>query len=148
MDLDATEPFDLVIVRGWRPLERLVDDGGFDGRIWSYLTDVPQAVTEMTPETTERLEPDRDGVPTRALPDRGSAWFPRVDVPQAAGKCVLFPPVVPALGELGDRKPGPAEPLQLGVLGQVRTAMEDRGDDAAPGPARRARHGRRAAHGR
>src|SRR6478735_10025374 len=25
MDLDATEPFDLVCVRGWRPLERLAD---------------------------------------------------------------------------------------------------------------------------
>ena len=148
MDLDATEPFDLVIVRGWRPLERLVDDGWFDGRIWSYLTDVPQAVTEMTPETSERLSQIATASRLVLCQTEDLRGFLESTVPQTAGKCVLFPPVVPALGELGDTeaRPRPTAPPRL--LGQVRTAVEDRGDDPAPGPARRARHRRRAAHGR
>ncbi len=119
MDLDATEPFDLVIVRGWRPLERLVDDGWFDGRIWSYLTDVPQAVTEMTPETSERLSQIATASRLVLCQTEDLRGFLESTVPQAAGKCVLFPPVVPALGELGDRKPGPATPLRLVYSGKL-----------------------------
>ena len=125
MDLDATDPFDLVIVRGWRPLERLVDDGWFDGRIWSYLTDVPQAVTEMTPETSERLSQIATASRLVLCQTEDLRGFLESTVPQTAGKCVLFPPVVPALGELGgpEARPGQAAPPR--VLGQARTAVED-----------------------
>jgi hypothetical protein len=46
--LDDEDPFDLVVLRGRRAVRKVVEIGGFDGRLWVYLTDIPQALTAMS----------------------------------------------------------------------------------------------------
>ena len=118
LELDADDPFDFVIVRGWRPLERLVEDGGFDGRIWSYLTDIPQAVTEMTSEWTERLSRIADASRLLLCQTEELRGFLESTVAKAAGKCVLFPPILPSLDERQARVPRPDRRLKLVYSGK------------------------------
>ena len=149
MDLDADEPFDLrhraglaaarTIGRRWlvRRPDLVLPDGRSAGGDRDDAGDVRTA------------QPDRDGIPTRALPDRGAALVsssrpsrrPRASASCSRRSCRRS--VSSGTGE-----PGPARPLQPRLLGQVRAALEDRGDDAGSRAARRARRRRRAAHGR
>ncbi|MBT2675757.1 glycosyltransferase family 1 protein, partial [Streptomyces sp. ISL-14] len=53
--LDEDDPCDLLVLRGRRLVSRIVADGRFDGRIWAYLTDIPQSAAEMTEEARAEL---------------------------------------------------------------------------------------------
>jgi len=50
-------------------VSRVVADGTFAGRIWTYLTDIPQSVAEMTEEKAAATGRDRGSIPVPALPD-------------------------------------------------------------------------------
>lgn len=117
-DLDASERFDFVVVRGLRVLELLVEDGAFEARIWAYLTDIPQSVTELNADIAERL--GRIATASRLVlcQTEDLRGFLESSVPQAAGRCVLFPPVLPPTDEHGAVKPGPGRPLKLAYSGK------------------------------
>jgi glycosyltransferase involved in cell wall biosynthesis len=117
-DLDARDPFDLIVVRGIRVLERLVDDGGFDGRIWSYLTDVPQNLAEVTAQTTETL--GRIAVASQLIlcQTEELRGFIESTIPASAGKCVLFPPILPAVAHDIATEARPHQPLRLAYAGK------------------------------
>src|ERR1700676_1959226 len=53
--VDAVSRHDLVVLRGRALISAAARDGAFDGRLWSYLTDVPQAVPAVTPKAAEDL---------------------------------------------------------------------------------------------
>jgi hypothetical protein len=53
--LDREQRQDLVVLRGWRVVSQVVADGGFAGRLWTYLTDIPQSVAAMTEEKAAEL---------------------------------------------------------------------------------------------
>ena len=120
-ELDAGHPFDLVVVRGLRPLESLVENGGFDGRIWSYLTDIPQAVTDLTGESIDRLGRIADASRLLLCQTEELRAFLESTVPQAAGKCVLLPPILPSLGEHAAKELRPGRPLRLVYAGKFAT---------------------------
>lgn len=54
-ELDERERCDLLVLRGRKLVAQVVSDGHFDGRIWAYLTDIPQSAAEMTGEAAEEL---------------------------------------------------------------------------------------------
>ena len=61
--LDAEAPHDLVVVRGRAVTAAAAKSGLFAGRLWPYLTDVPQSVPGLTPAAAEDcIFPDDQGI--------------------------------------------------------------------------------------
>ncbi|HXP58111.1 MAG TPA: glycosyltransferase family 1 protein [Streptosporangiaceae bacterium] len=107
---------DIVVLRGRRLVDQVVTDGDFDGRLWTYLTDIPQSIPEMTPEAVSWLTGVADASAYVLCQTEELRCFLEGSVPAACGKCVLFPPVVPPPPEVTGE---PAEPT--GVLRLVYT---------------------------
>jgi glycosyltransferase involved in cell wall biosynthesis len=132
--LDEREAYDLVVVRGSRVLERLVENGMFTARIWAYLTDMPQAVTEVTPESTERLTKIAMASRLMLCQTEELRGFLESTVPRAVGKSVLFPPILPSMNTRPARELDPGRPLKLAYSGkfaplwktEAMTALPDR----------------------
>ncbi|MDA0565969.1 glycosyltransferase [Streptomonospora sp. S1-112] len=92
--LDAERPFDLIVVRGKRLAIAAAQTEALAGRLWTYLTDVPQTVAEMT--ATSVSEITDIAVASRFLlcQTEELRGFLESTIPAACGKSVLFPPVV------------------------------------------------------
>lgn len=90
------EPHDLVVLRGKNLVAAAAKDGAFDGRLWTYLTDVPQSVPAMS--TAHATELDVIAKASRYLlcQTEDLRCFLEGSIASACGKSVLFPPVLPA----------------------------------------------------
>ncbi|HTS14839.1 MAG TPA: hypothetical protein VMH24_04170 [Candidatus Sulfotelmatobacter sp.] len=93
--LDDGSRFDAVVLRGFELISRVVDDGGFEGRLWIYLTDLPQDVTRLDATTTDRLEAAAAVARFVLCQTEELRAYLETVVPAACGRAVLFPPVVP-----------------------------------------------------
>jgi glycosyltransferase involved in cell wall biosynthesis len=118
-DLDRQERFDVVVLRGYDLVCRVVDDGGFEGHLWTYLTDIPQSVAAMDPERADRL---RDiALASRFVlcqTDELRAFLEAM-VPAACGRSVLFSPIVPTpTFPIPQARTQPAVPLKLVYSGK------------------------------
>lgn len=117
--LDAEDPFDLVVLRGRRAVRKVVDNGGFNGRLWVYLTDIPQALTTMSVDDATDLGRIAAAAQLVLCQTEELRSFLEGTVPQANGKCVLFPPILPAsLKEPVAREPLDGRPLRLAYSGK------------------------------
>ena len=94
--VDSAEHHDLVVLRGRALVSAAARDGAFDGRLWSYLTDVPQAVPAVTPKAAEDLTMIAKASRYLLCQTEELRCFLEGSVPAACGKSVLFPPVLPA----------------------------------------------------
>ena len=95
--LDGAERADLVVVRGLR-LVTAAAASSLAGRLWTYLTDIPQSPIDMLPETLEQLEAIAESsrymlCQTEELRDLLESM-----VPAACGRSVIWSPVVPEPG--------------------------------------------------
>lgn len=93
-ELHSQQAADLVVVRGLR-LVTAAAASSLAGRLWTYLTDIPQSPLEMLPETREQLESIASAsrfmlCQTEELRDLLESM-----VPAACGRSVLWSPVVP-----------------------------------------------------
>jgi glycosyltransferase involved in cell wall biosynthesis len=88
---------DLVVLRGRALVSAAARDGAFDGRLWSYLTDVPQAVPAVTPKAAEDLTIIAKASRYLLCQTEELRCFLEGSIAAACGKSVLFPPVLPAL---------------------------------------------------
>ncbi|MFF9768049.1 glycosyltransferase [Streptomyces sp. NPDC014636] len=116
--LDRDEPCDLLVLRGRRLVTQVVADGHFDGRIWAYLTDIPQSAAAMTGRA--RAELARIAAASRRLlcQTEELRCFLETWVPAACGRSVLCPPAVPEPGfPLPDHE-RPHDPLRLVYTGK------------------------------
>ncbi len=106
--LDDEQPFDVVVVRGLRLVSALAAAPRFAGRLWTYLTDIPQAIDDAEPDQIEELE--RIVAASRLLlcQTEDLRTFLEALVPAACGRAVLYPPVVPPVDdiEVAARAPG------------------------------------------
>ncbi|WP_028985128.1 glycosyltransferase [Sporichthya polymorpha] len=93
--LDTKAPYDLVVVRGLPAVSRLVADDVATGRLWTYLTDVPQSVVEATPEAVSQLTAIAKASRFLLCQTEELRGFFEGLVPEACGRSVLFPPVAP-----------------------------------------------------
>lgn len=93
--LDETQRFHLVILRGMGLVRALVETSRFDGRIWTYLTDVPQRLTDLEPAIATELS--RIATASRFVLCQTEEFrcFLESIIPETGGKSMLFPPVVP-----------------------------------------------------
>lgn len=117
--LDAEDAFDLVVLRGLRAVQKVVENGGFNGRIWTYLTDIPQNLTAMTAEIAADLGRIADASRLMLCQTEELRSFLEATVPETNGKCVIFPPVLPApLSEPVNREPIDGRPVRLAYSGK------------------------------
>ena len=86
-----------MVLRGRALVSAAARDGAFDGRLWSYLTDVPQAVPAVTPKAAEDLTIIAKASRYLLCQTEELRCFLEGSVAAACGKSVLFPPVLPAL---------------------------------------------------
>jgi glycosyltransferase involved in cell wall biosynthesis len=91
--IDAEEPHDLVVVRGRRLAGKLAA-GPLAGRLWTYLTDVPQSAAEFDGAAKGELRRIADASRVLLCQTEELRSFLESAVPATAGKSVLFPPVV------------------------------------------------------
>ena len=95
--IDGDRRHDLVVLRGRALVSAAARDGAFDGRLWSYLTDVPQAIPAVTPKAAEDLTAIAKASRYLLCQTEELRCFLEGSVAAACGKSVLFPPVLPAL---------------------------------------------------
>ncbi|WP_132986702.1 glycosyltransferase [Luteimonas terricola] len=100
---DGERRYDAVILRGVDLCEEASRRLGLHGRLWVYLTDVPQTPEQATPEIAERVSRiiDAAGVVLCQTPqfrEYMEGW-----IPAAAGKTRLLPPMVPPEGPIRPR---------------------------------------------
>ncbi|WP_242614102.1 glycosyltransferase [Actinomadura roseirufa] len=91
--VDEEDPFDLIVVRG-RRLAGKLSAGPLAGRMWTYLTDVPQAAGEFSGSAKGELRRIADASRVLLCQTEELRGFLEAAVPATAGKSVLFPPVV------------------------------------------------------
>ncbi len=119
--LDAVSRHDLVVLRGRALVSAAARHGAFDGRLWSYLTDVPQAVPAVTPKAAEDLTVIANASRYLLCQTEELRCFLEGSIAAACGKSVLFPPVLPALDIHRDperRVAPPGTPLRLVYTGK------------------------------
>lgn len=100
-ELDRPTPYDLIVVRGRRLAARLAGSV-FAGRMWTYLTDVPQSLAALDPAygtpsprgTVGELRRIARASRLLLCQTEELRCFLESLVPAACGRCVLFPPVV------------------------------------------------------
>ncbi len=115
--IDAEAPHDLVVVRGRRLAGKLAA-GPLAGRLWTYLTDVPQSAAGFSVAAKGELRRIADASRVLLCQTEELRGFLESAVPATAGKSVLFPPVV-VLSDLETRPPGaPDGPLRLVYTGK------------------------------
>ena len=117
--LDAQQQHDLVVLRGRALVSAAARHGAFDGRLWSYLTDVPQSIPAVTPQAAEDLTQIAKASRYLLCQTEELRCFLEGSVQAACGKSVLFPPVLPA--DPVRRAPAPPRPTASTPLRLVYT---------------------------
>jgi hypothetical protein len=92
--LDAERRHDLVVLRGRALTAAAARSEAFTGRLWPYLTDVPQSVPGLTPETASELEMIATASRYLLCQTEELRCFLEGSIPAACGKCVLLPPML------------------------------------------------------
>ncbi|TFI20383.1 glycosyl transferase, partial [Micrococcus endophyticus] len=54
-ELDAADPYDVVLVRGIHACVELADRKAFEGRLWSYVTEYGYVGEDFPPERVEEI---------------------------------------------------------------------------------------------
>jgi glycosyltransferase involved in cell wall biosynthesis len=92
--LDAGQPYDLVVLRGRAVTLAAAKSEAFAGRLWPYLTDVPQSVPGLTPDGAAELELIASSARYLLCQTEELRCFLEGSLPAACGKCVLLPPML------------------------------------------------------
>jgi len=92
--LDAEQHYDLVVLRGRALTAAAARSVAFIGRLWPYLTDVPQSVPGLTPGTAAELEMIANAARYLLCQTEELRCFLEGSIPAACGKCVLLPPML------------------------------------------------------
>ena len=116
--VDAAHRHDIAVLRGRRLVDKVVADDAFRGRLWAYLTDIPQSIPEMTPDAVSWLAEVAGASQYVLCQTEELRCFLEGSVAEACGKCVLFPPVVPPAPELPDAPREPGGVLRLVYTGK------------------------------
>ncbi|HEY7735554.1 MAG TPA: glycosyltransferase [Candidatus Limnocylindrales bacterium] len=118
-ELDRPAPFDLVVIRGRRLAAEAAASGAFNGRLWTYLTDIPQSEADLDPAAAEGLRRITDASRFLLCQTEELRSFIETGVDGAAGRCVLFPPVIPVPEEAPEVRPIERDrPLRLVYAGK------------------------------
>jgi len=92
--LDTEQRHDLVVLRGRAVTAAAARSEAFTGRLWPYLTDVPQSVPGLTPEMAGELEMIASAARYLLCQTEELRCFLEGSIPAVCGKCVLLPPML------------------------------------------------------
>ncbi|MBC6460899.1 glycosyltransferase [Actinomadura sp. HBU206391] len=116
--IDQAKPHDLVVVRGRALASAISGDAAFTGRLWTYLTDVPQSLAAFSPAAAGELERIARASKVLLCQTEELRCFLEQVVPAVCGKCVLFPPVVVLPPELARRDQDTRDHSARGTAGR------------------------------
>jgi glycosyltransferase involved in cell wall biosynthesis len=115
--LDAEQRHDLVVLRGRAVTSAAAKCEAFAGRLWPYLTDVPQSVPALTSEAADELTMIASAARYLLCQTEELRCFLEGSIPAACGKCVLLPPMLADIpGTRGAAAAG--NPLRLVYTGK------------------------------
>lgn len=125
-ELDAEQRFDIVILRGFMLCAGAAANRRkiFHGRLWPYLTDIPQRAEDFDADTLDKLESIAAAsryvlCQTEQLRTHLDSWIPGM-----AGKTILLEPMIP--DRVVTRPPPaaipPGQPLKLVYVGKYAPA--------------------------
>jgi len=115
--LDGEKQYDLLVLRGRKVTTAVAQSKAFDGRLWAYLTDVPQSVPGLTTELAGELAAIAMSARYLLCQTEDLRCFLEGSIPQACGKCVLLPPILADIpGTRHER--AAAKPLRLVYTGK------------------------------
>jgi glycosyltransferase involved in cell wall biosynthesis len=117
-ELDAREHFDLIVVRGFRVASFLAREPAFRGRLWTYLTDIPQSVVDLDPASVSDLRAIAEASRLLLCQTEDLRSYLESIVPAAVGRTVLLPPMVPPADIPADRPETREGPLRLVYTGK------------------------------
>jgi glycosyltransferase involved in cell wall biosynthesis len=120
--LHGEQPFDLIVVRGSRAAGALVDLGSLQSVLWPYLTDIPQSVTSLDRERHVELTRIVRGSRRVLCQTPELRTFVEAVVPDAAGRTLLWEPIIPDTGVPLDARRNDADPLRIGYAGKFAPA--------------------------
>jgi glycosyltransferase involved in cell wall biosynthesis len=92
--LDAEQHHDLVVLRGRAMTAAVAKSDAFTGRLWPYLTDVPQSVPGLTSEAADELGMIASAARYLLCQTEELRCFLEGSIPAACGNCVLLPPIL------------------------------------------------------
>lgn len=113
--------YDLVVVRGSRAALAMVAQPELAGVLWTYLTDVPQSVTELDDDRREELDVIATGSRRLLCQTPELRTFLEAVVPACAGRTLLWEPITPDVtNDVPAREP--TTPLRVGYAGKFAPA--------------------------
>lgn len=116
---DQARAYDAVVLRGLDLASQAVERSALKGRLWVYLTDVPQRSIEFTADIRQALSAVAGGSTLLLCQTTELADHLERMIPEAAGKTRLLPPMVPDLPPDRVRMPGEGGgPLKLAYAGK------------------------------
>jgi glycosyltransferase involved in cell wall biosynthesis len=108
--LDAQQPFDIVLLRGYALCKAAARRPQLAGRLWVYLTDIPQDTTELTDEDRHELDLIATASGRLLCQTEQLRSYLEGVVPQVANATILLPPMVPPM--FWHPRSGPARPVR------------------------------------
>ena len=93
--LDGEQPADLIVVRGLRFVAGAARNATLAGRLWTYLTDIPQSPAGYTDAVQEQLGSIAAASRLMLCQTEDLRCLLESMVPETCGKSVLWSPVVP-----------------------------------------------------
>lgn len=95
LDLDSEINFDIVITRGFRIAQEVAKSGRLLGKSWIYITDLPFPSTSVTRDQLASLEVISRGAKRLFAQTEDARSYLEAIAPNAAGKTLLLPPMIP-----------------------------------------------------
>ena len=104
---DAVQPYAAVVIRGFRLSQQAAQRSRLRGRLWTYLTDIPQSEEAMTADQAAAL--DQVAAASELMlcqTEEFRSWI-EASSSSSFGRCMLLPPMIPT----PPRRRAPAEIL-------------------------------------
>ena len=116
--LDTESPADLIVVRGLRLVTAAAASPRLRGRLWTYLTDIPQSPLDIDDEQRDRLGAIAGASRWMLCQTEELRSLIEASIPGTGGRCVLWSPIVPApeVAEIESSNEG--APLRLVYTGK------------------------------
>jgi len=116
--LDAEESADLIVVRGLRLVTAAAASARLHGRLWTYLTDIPQSPLDIDDEQRARLAVIAGASRWMLCQTEELRSLIEASVPGSGGRCELWSPIVPAPEVETPARTGTTSPLRLVYTGK------------------------------
>jgi glycosyltransferase involved in cell wall biosynthesis len=116
--LDRREHYDLIVVRGLAAALAISNDEALRGRLWTYLTDLPQSAASMEGPDESALKQIVDASRVMICQTEDMRSFLEHMLPAAAGRTMISAPTVPEPSRAEAREPLRGRAVRLVYTGK------------------------------